>query len=343
MTPPNPRQIPVSVVIPTCNRKAALMILLESLDNSQYPSSEVIIVDSGDDPLTPAECQSFPHLSIRYIRSDQSVCIQRNRGIKEAGSPYVLLCDDDIEMPPDYLQKLTDHIALHPETGALAGLFLQKENNVWTAQYPLRSAKMLIWTFIFQQSIWGQIEVRGSYPFIKRIKAWYRKKGNHISKAGWPVLTQFSGDSFTTPLYSLGAALVKKEWLLASPFDEVLDRYGMGDNYGVITNLPGKAVTVLTNAFVYHHRSQDNRLKKPLQYFRRALALDYFMHSGTSLQHIKKRWLLWSLTGNFFMALRTRNRSMIHSTFITLQTVALGKNPYTLAAKNKQRVIEPIL
>src|SRR5882762_9095293 len=129
MTPPNPHQIQISAVIPTCDRKAALLVLLDSLDRSSHPLSEVIIVDSGDEKLSPEEYGTFSRLPIRYIRSEKSVCIQRNTGIRIASSPWIFLCDDDIEIPPDYLQKLVDHIAVRQETGALSGLFLQKENN----------------------------------------------------------------------------------------------------------------------------------------------------------------------------------------------------------------------
>src|SRR4030081_1493247 len=95
----------ISVVIPTCNRKQGLLALLKDLDRSAYPVAEVIIVDSGEDKLVPADYIVFKNLDVYYVRSEQSVCIQRNTGIRKARSPWVFLCDDDIEVPPDYLQK----------------------------------------------------------------------------------------------------------------------------------------------------------------------------------------------------------------------------------------------
>jgi glycosyltransferase involved in cell wall biosynthesis len=331
----------ISVVIPTCDRKQRLLVLLNDLNQSTCPLLEVIIVDSGSDRLVPSDYTGYEHLQIVYTGSERSVCIQRNTGIRMASAPWIFLCDDDIEVPPDYLQKLVDHTTARQETGALSGLFLQKENNGWTAQYPLRSARLLVWKFIFQQSIWGEIDVPGSHPLINRIKEYYRKKGNHISKAGWPVLTRFSGDYFTTPLYSLGAALVKKEWLLSSPFDEVLDRHGMGDHYGVTTSLPGEGLTVLTNAFVYHHKEADNRLKRPLQYFRRVLALDYFISTRKNLRHVRKSWLLWSLTGNLLSFIRDKDRMMMKPAFRTILLIASGRNPYRRAARAGKKVLEP--
>lgn len=333
----------ISVVIPTCDRKQRLLALLNDLNQSTYPLLEVIIVDSGSDRLVTSDYAGYQHLSILYTASEKSVCIQRNTGIRMASAPWIFLCDDDIEVPPDYLQKLMDHTAARPETGALSGLFLQKENNSWTAQYPLRSTRLLVWKFIFQQSIWGEIDVPGSHPLIRRIKDYYEKKGNHISKAGWPVLTQFSGDYFGTPLYSLGAALVKKEWLLSSPFDEVLDRHGIGDNYGVTTGLPGEGVTVLTDVFVYHHKEAGHRLQRPLQYFRRVLALDYFISTRKNLRHARKSWLLWSLIGNLLSFIRDKDRLMIQPACRAIRLIATGRNPYRQAAKAGKKVLEPAL
>ena len=331
----------ISVVIPTCDRKQRMLALLNDLNQSTCPLLEVIIVDSGGDRLLPSDYAGYEHLQVVYTESEKSVCIQRNTGIRMARGSWIFLCDDDIEIPAGYLQKLVDHLTAHPGTGALSGLFLQKEDNAWTAQYPLRSARLLVWKFIFQQSIWGEIDVPGNHPLINRIKEYYQKKGNHISKAGWPVLTRFSGDWFTTPLYSLGAALVKKEWLLSSPFDEVLDRYGMGDNYGVTTGLPGASITILTNAFVYHHKEADNRLKRPLQYFRRVLALDYFISTRKNLRHVRKSWLLWSLTGNLLSFIRDRDRMMMKPAFTTILLIAASRNPYRRAARTGKKILEP--
>ena len=332
----------ISAVIPTCDRKAALLILLDSLNRSSHPPYEVIIVDSGDDKLAREDYRIFTRLSIRHIHSERSVCIQRNLGIREATGTHIFLCDDDMELTAAYLKKLEDHLTAHPEAGAASGLVLQKEKGIWQASYPIRSGTELIRKFIFQLSIWGEIECRDTL-LLKKIKNYYRRKGNHISKAGWPVITAFSGDYFISPIYGLGASLIKKEWLLLSPYEEALDRNGIGDNYGVAMGFPIPGIHVLTDAFVYHHQESSNRPNQPLLYLRRVLALDYFIHSKKSLRHIKKRWLLWSLTGNLLMALLARNGGMIRSTFAGLRTIAFGQNPYAEAAKNHRQITEPRL
>ena len=79
----------ISVVIPTCNRKARLMSLLTNLVSSAYPLSEVIIVDSGEDRLIENDLLAFTDLNITYLDSVKSVCIQRNKGISVAKSEWI--------------------------------------------------------------------------------------------------------------------------------------------------------------------------------------------------------------------------------------------------------------
>ncbi len=343
----NWQRMQISVVIPTCERKARLLSLLQNLDSSSYPIDEVIIVDSGNDKLLPAEYSLFRNLNIQYTTSERSVCIQRNTGIRMARSPWIFLCDDDIEIPADYLQVLTNHVNAHPETGAVSGLWLEKEKNDpiaigWKATHPVCSSRMLLWKYIFQLGIWGEINCADNM-LTRRIKKYYLRKGNHISKAGWPVNTDFTGDYTICPIYSLGASLVKKEWLIHSPYDEVLDSHGIGDNYGVTVDFPVPSVHVVSNTSVYHHLEELNRLKRSLQYYRRILALDYFIKTKKNLHRVKRRWLVWSLFGNMPGFIFSGSWIMLRAAFKAIWKIIFNKNPFYAGTKKGMKVIEPIL
>jgi glycosyltransferase involved in cell wall biosynthesis len=333
----------ISVVIPTCNRKSNLLALLNNLNESTTSLQEVIIIDSGEENLSAVDCSVFRKLQIGYFHSEKSVCVQRNIGINKSSSDWIFICDDDIEVPVDYLEKLSLHISKHPEAGAVSGLVLQKENDEWTSQYIERSAKVLLWKYVFQLGIWGTIECPGNNFIMGKVKDHYKQKGNHISKAGWPVLTDFTSPYFITPVYGLGASLIKKEWLLNSPYDEVLDKNGIGDHYGVAGGFPGPGIHIVTDAFVYHHQEIKNRLLNPLQHYRRLLALDYFTGPGKSLHRIKKRWLIWSLFGNLIYTFFSMNSKMIKAAFKSFWIVSLGKNPYREASQKNLKTIEPQL
>ncbi|MCW3118212.1 MAG: glycosyltransferase family 2 protein [Chitinophagaceae bacterium] len=333
----------ISVVIPTCERKGRLLSLLQNLDRSSCLVDEVIIVDSGNDKLLPADYSRFTNLNIQYVLSERSVCIQRNIGIRLAVSPWIFLCDDDIEIPADYLQQLVIHVNKYPETGAVSGLWLQKENSGWKATYPVDSARMLFWKFIFQLGIWGEINCAGHNTVTRKIKQYYKGKGNHISKAGWPVNIDFTGEYAICPVYSLGASLVKKEWLVQSPYDEVLDPHGIGDNYGVAVDFPGPGIHIVNDVFVYHHKEPVNRLKESLQYYRRTLALDYFIRTKPRLKHINKYRVLWSLTGNLLSFLWVRDGVMVKAGYKAISKIILNRNPYFMAGKAKRKIAEPML
>lgn len=317
-----------------------MLSLLRNLQCLSFIPAEVIIVDSGEERMTPARLDVFANLNIRYLASEKSVCIQRNIGIKEAASSWIFLCDDDIEIPKDYLDILIHYLADHPGAGAVSGLWLQKENNEWVSSYPVTSSKELLWKYIFLSGIWGEIECNSNNFLIKKIKQHYSRKGNYISKAGWPVNTGFKSDVMLCPVYSLGASLVKKEWLMQSPYDEVLDRHGIGDNYGVIAGFPQPFVHVIGKTFIRHHREPTNRLDSSLQYYRRVLALDYFIKNKKIHFPVGRRWLLWSLTGNLIRFAMAGNKMMFKGTIKAMRKIVTNTNEYDEAAQRNKKVVE---
>jgi GT2 family glycosyltransferase len=260
-----------------------------------------------------------------------------------ASSSWIFLCDDDIEVPADYITLLVDHISAHPEAGAVSGRWLEKDNGKWKAAFPVNSARMLIWNYIFQLGFWGEIACSNENFISSKIRRYYQRMGNHISKAGWPVNTDFSGDYFICPVFSLGASLVKKEWLLYSPYDEVLDRHGIGDNYGVALGFPVPGIHIVNRAFIYHHHEPANRLKRSLQYYRRALALDFFTRSKPGLKHIKRYRIAWSLTGNLLLFLRAGDGIMARASVKAIWKIISGRNPYSIASRANKKVTEPML
>jgi glycosyltransferase involved in cell wall biosynthesis len=332
----------ITVVIPTCNRKIQLLHTLKSLNDSACPLQEIIIVDSGEDRLAGTDLELYSNFKIEYLLSEKSVCIQRNKGIQRAKTEWIFLCDDDVEVPADYLLKLVAHIQRHG-AGAVSGQWLQKEEKGWQASWPEVSSFRLFRKYIFQLSIWGEIKCKPGNNIYRKVRDYYKRKGNHISKAGWPVITQMSGAYFITPVYSLGASLVKREWLLQSPFDEVLDPHGIGDNYGVAISFPVVGIHIVNDAHVFHQQEPANRLKKSQAYYRRALALDYFARTKQNLQHVSRVWIVWSLFGNLLSFLWAREGMMIKASLKAIMKIILGKNPYYTGHRKEKKVVVPRL
>ncbi len=318
----------VSVVVPTCNRRERLLSLLGDLSRSTHPIREILIVDSSDEKLRPADYAHVAGAPIQYVEAGRkSVCVQRNLGIRRARGAWVFLCDDDIEVPNDYLAKLAQHVDAHPEAGAVSGLCLEKDDSGWKSEFPVTSSPGLLWRYLFQLGVWGEIRPRG--PLIDLIADRYRRRGNHLSRAGFPVLVDFSEPYFRTPIYALGASVVRRDWLLGSPYDERLDSHGMGDNYGVALGFPQEGIHVVTGASVRHHKEATNRLVDAEAYARRLMALHYFIRSRTELvtMNVQERFFLWSLFGQIVFHTGARNRRLAIAATSTFITVIRGQNP----------------
>ncbi len=334
--------IKVSAVIPTRNRTESLRRCLKSMNEQTSLPDEVIIVDSSDTNLDSEKLRSeFNQLSILYLHSSPSVCKQRNDGIAAAKYNWILLCDDDIELPDNYLLSLKTFITENEQCGAVAGRLLQLEANRWVDQYPLKGALDATWRFVFQLSVWGDLNnVKFTLPF-SLIRKWYAKRGNGTSLAGWPILTQWKHEVTTTTVYPLGASLVQKQWLMDSPFDLVLDPHGIGDNYGVAINFPyPQSIHVLSSTYAKHHRNQENRLTKALSYYRRVLALHYFLKRK---ENSAKRsfWFVWSLFGNLLYFLMKGEHEMGRATSAAIAKIMAGKNPYWTGYRSKLECVEP--
>jgi glycosyltransferase involved in cell wall biosynthesis len=338
--------VDISVVIPTRNRPGRVRNALASLAQQTSPPAEVIVVDASDEGLHDARAlaNEFQTLPLILLSSAPSVCIQRNKGIEAAKSEWIFLCDDDIELPKDHFEHLADHIAKHPGCGAVAGRLRQLESCVWVDQYPPRRFATALYQFVFQLSVWGPIdgvkENRFTRPVLTWMKEWYRKRGNRESLAGWPLITQWQRPCFTARFYSLGADLIRREFLLSSPYDPVLDPGGIGDNYGVALGLPN-GIDVIDSTYALHHREQDNRVNRKIAYYRRILAMHYFVRAHFTNATITTLWLCWSIVGLSLVQLRRLDVSMLKLSVKALFKILARRNPYVLAKNEGKTVVSP--
>jgi len=222
-----------TVVIATRNRKDDLRGVLESLDLQTDQPLEVLIVDASDPPIEEEFFRSFETLRIRAVRTLPSLCKQRNTGIRLASGDVIFLCDDDMEIPADYVRTLLDFLNLHPDCGAVSGTMTERWGNGSLGDFPTLSPLRLIWNSLFLLSIWSDLNRwRPAEPFgplLRFLQRRHARSPNRVSAAGWPRLTHVEDPIFRTQFYGLGASMVRRELLLKSPYDEILDESGIGD------------------------------------------------------------------------------------------------------------------
>lgn len=100
-----------SVIIPTYNRSRFVGRSIGSAIEQGWPDLEIVVVDDAStDDTAEAVRRSFPQ--VRYFRqsSNRGQCEARNRGIREASCPWLVLLDDDDVLLPGALAQITTHI-----------------------------------------------------------------------------------------------------------------------------------------------------------------------------------------------------------------------------------------
>lgn len=116
----------VSIIIPTHNRKAKLMKLIDSILEIDYPMDrlEIIVVDdASSDGTYKAILRNYRSLSnLKVIRNDEerfkSYCV--NLAVKSAQGEYILIADDDNILDKDLIKELVT-IMKTDDTVAAAG------------------------------------------------------------------------------------------------------------------------------------------------------------------------------------------------------------------------------
>ena len=328
--------ISVSAVIPTRNRPASLHRTLAALACQQRPPDEVIVLDASDAPPDAGALAGvYPELKLAHFHSAPSVCAQRNEGIRLAKSTHVLLLDDDVEVPSDYLLRLVAAVEQDPGIGAVTGVWSELDDaGHFSDAFPVPSFRNLLVAFIAQRSVWGNVDAAAGSALtrlpLSLLKRWYRRRGNTWSLAGWPLVTQVNAPIVRTAIYTLGSSLVRRDWLLRSPYEEQLGPYGIGDNYGVALGFPGeRPITLLTDLVVRHHKEPTNRMDRVAAYYERVLALHYFMRRSSRFSSLNQISLVWSLLFNTADFALHGHGPSFRATIRALRAVVTGRNSTT--------------
>lgn len=318
----------ISVVIPTRNRLDSLNRTLVSISNQTCFPKEIIIVDSSDITLSKEQLVLDTE-NLIIINSIPSVCLQRNIGIQKSSSDYIFLCDDDIEISENYIDELVTYLEASATENITSGLLLEKKGEGWTYGDEKKSILSLVISFIFGLSLGFDMNNK-DYPnnfFIQKIVNSYIKKGNNISKSGWPNIINYKGDVFKTSIYGLGASIIRACELKKVSFDTSFYKNGIGDNYDLAIGL-NSSIAVIKKAKAYHHRENTNRLDNNLAYYYRVAALHYILLKHKRFNYKNILFLLWSLFGNSILFLKQGEFKRVYYNLLLIFRIIFNKNLY---------------
>jgi glycosyltransferase involved in cell wall biosynthesis len=111
----------VTVVVPTSGRAGYLEVTLESLcDQRSDVPHEVLVVDDGSTDGTPDVAARFGVRSVRHSER-RSLNAARNTGLREARGELIAFVDDDVLVPPGWLDALAAGAARYPDADAFGG------------------------------------------------------------------------------------------------------------------------------------------------------------------------------------------------------------------------------
>ncbi len=116
---------PLAIVIPTMGRPILLRTLDSLLDNPGIERCEIVVVGVIPDPgvakSLSARVEAHPfirHLSIRYEKGDAS--LKRNTGAAATRAPILAFLDDDVHVPPTWLEAMC-HCFADPSVALVSG------------------------------------------------------------------------------------------------------------------------------------------------------------------------------------------------------------------------------
>ncbi len=122
----------VSIVIVTWNGLHLLKQCLPSVLATDYPDIEIIIADNASTDGTAAWIRStYPNVRVLTYEQNLGFSAGNNRAIEQATGKYVLLLNNDVEVPPDWLWPLVRVMEENPSVGAAQPKFLQFTRRDW--------------------------------------------------------------------------------------------------------------------------------------------------------------------------------------------------------------------
>lgn len=107
MRSPLPDPVPVSIVVATFDRPDDLRNCLQHLTAQQTQRSlEIVVVDNHPESgLTPPVVNDFPGVML-VNETRQGLAYARNAGFVASSGDILIATDDDVTMPPDWVEKL---------------------------------------------------------------------------------------------------------------------------------------------------------------------------------------------------------------------------------------------
>ncbi|MGF1538244.1 MAG: glycosyltransferase [Elainellaceae cyanobacterium] len=189
--------IKISIVIPVYNGGESFKRCMESLNQSDRPPDEVIVVSDGDTDGSWKVAESFGATVLRLPQSG-GPARARNVGAKAAVGEIIFFVDADVTVHPDTIGNVEQAFTQMPDLGALIGSYDDSPG----AENFLSQYKNLFHHYTHQESDEEASTFWGACGAVRRSAFWavggfdeaYRKPciedielGYRLQQAGYPI------------------------------------------------------------------------------------------------------------------------------------------------------------
>lgn len=130
----------ITVVLPVRDRASVIMRTLDSIASQTSGDFRLVIVDNGSTDDTPRILQRWvadhadaPFIPLLIPEPQQGASRARNRGLREADTPYVMFFDSDDEMTPSHIARIADHLRRFPDIDILRWDVTMIDADGWTS------------------------------------------------------------------------------------------------------------------------------------------------------------------------------------------------------------------
>lgn len=125
----------VSITVPIYKTEKYLENCINSLINQTYSNIEIILVDDGSPDECPRICDLYAEKDsrIKVIHAENGgASAARNRGIKASKGEYIVFCDSDDYVAPQWCEYLLKAAQSHRNAAIFCNIFITEEENAVT-------------------------------------------------------------------------------------------------------------------------------------------------------------------------------------------------------------------
>lgn len=122
----------ISIIVPVYNAEKTLTRCVDSLLEQNYPNIEIILVDDGSKDHSLSLCRDYAEKYDRICvisKLNNGVSSARNAGLNAATGDYVMFCDSDDWVEPDWCETMVN--AYKPGHLVMCGYYCHKEDCIF--------------------------------------------------------------------------------------------------------------------------------------------------------------------------------------------------------------------